>query len=131
MINILYTSNWLRDLYDEELKAFNLKPQHFNLLRILQGRFPGYISPSEIKEVMLDKGPDVTRLIDKLVKMGLTDRCQNKENRRVMEIRISDKGQTVLSTINSKIEKIEKQFFVLNDEDAEQLSDLLDKARQG
>lgn len=130
MINLFYTSNWFRDLHKSIFKKYQLLPQHYNVLRIVNGRYPDPVSPSEIKQVMLDKGPDVTRLVDKLVKMNLADRCQNEENRRVIEIRISDRGRALLPKMTNEIRTMVHEHFGLTDKEAHDLSDLLDKMRE-
>ena len=93
VVNLLYTHNWVRDRQQEVFKPYGLKMQHYNVLRILKGRYPEAYSPGEIKEVMLDKAPDLTRLIDKMVDMGLVDRHLCPDNRRKMNVFITDKGQ--------------------------------------
>ena len=104
--------------------------QHYNVLRILKGSFPNPLSPGEIKEVMLDKSPDLTRLIDKLVNMDLVDRHICPNNRRKMDVFITKKGEQVLHEINNKQKNIEpSKENKLTEEEADQLSDLLDKFR--
>lgn len=130
MINILYTGNWLRDSQTELLKQFDILPQHYNILRIIKGKHPEPVSPGEIKEVMLDKGNDVTRLVDKLYKKGYIKRHLCKENRRKIDIHITDKGIEFLKELD---EPIKKQFLNLKkqmtEKEAETLSHLLDKLR--
>lgn len=129
-VNLLYTFNWFRDLSAESLKPYGLKMQHYNVLRILKGRHPEPHSPGEIKAVMLDKSPDLTRLLDKLVKMGLVDRELCPDNRRKMNIRITDKGMNVLSSIKKHQDETQASWSRnLSESDAESLSNLLDKMR--
>ncbi|UXP33521.1 MarR family transcriptional regulator [Reichenbachiella agarivorans] len=129
MVNLMYTANWFRDLNKNILKKYNLLPQHYNVLRIVKGKYPDASCPSDIKSVMLDKGPDITRLIDKLVSMGYIERCLNQSNRRSMDIRISDKGTHVLKEMTQLMEAVRDQHFGLSEEEALTLSQLLDKAR--
>jgi len=104
--------------------------QHYNVLRILKGSKPKSISPGEIKEVMLDKSPDLTRLLDKLVQIGLVDRHLCPANRRKMDVIITKKGEALLSKIAVKRQKMQKEERQnITEEEAEQLSDLLDKFR--
>ncbi|RJE71675.1 MarR family winged helix-turn-helix transcriptional regulator [Reichenbachiella sp. MSK19-1] len=130
IVNVMYTANWLRDLNKEILKEDKLLPQHYNVLRIVNGRHPEPTCPGDIKKVMLDKGPDITRLIDKLVNMGLLDRCLNAENRRSMDITISEHGQTILKKLTIKMDKVRQKHFGLTEDESLQLSELLDKARR-
>lgn len=129
-VNLLFTYNWFRDLSSESLKPFGLKMQHYNVLRILNGRHPEAHSPGEIKDVMLDKSPDLTRLLDKLVKMGLADRHLCPENRRKMDIHITEQGINMLKEVRAKHgDSLEAWSQNLSDSEAEQLSNLLDKVR--
>lgn len=131
VINIIYTANWFRDLQSELFKQHDILPQHYNVLRIIKGKHPQSVSPGDIKEVMLDKGTDVTRLVDKLVKRGLVKRSLCEENRRKIDINLTDKGLDFLKTLNDPMRKqyntIKKQ---LSEKEAELLSDLLDKLRE-
>ena len=68
IINLFYTSNHFRDMHSNVFKRFDIQGQHYNVLRILKGKHPQPVSPGYIKEVILDKGADLTRLVDKLVK---------------------------------------------------------------
>jgi DNA-binding MarR family transcriptional regulator len=131
VINIFYTANWLRDLQSEVFKKHGILPQHYNVLRIIKGKHPESVAPGDIKEVMLDKGNDVTRLVDKLVKMGLVKRSLCEANRRKIDINLTEKGLTFLKDLNDPMKRqfnaIKKQ---LSEKDAEQLSNLLDKLRE-
>ena len=130
LINLLYTSNWLKDHQRTFFDSYDIKAQHYNVLRILKGKYPEVSSPGEIKEVMLDKAPDLTRLIDKLIKMELVDRKVCEKNRRKVDVIITKKGIDSLQMITNEMEKIESGMKKkLTDKEASQLSDLLDKLR--
>lgn len=129
-VNILYTSNWLRDLHLPLVKKKGMQLQHYNILRIVRGQFPGCISPGEIKDVVLDKGVDITRLVDKLVTSGFVHRETCPENRRKVNISLTEKGATVLKELDKALEEVnEKLAQRLTPEEAENLSNLLDKLR--
>lgn len=130
MVNLFYTANWFRDLHKRIFRKYDLLPQHYNVLRIVSGRYPDPITPGEIKQVMLDKGPDVTRLVDKMVKNGLIDRCLNESNRRSMEIRISKSGRDLLKKMTKDLETEAGAQLNLSEKEAKQLSELLDKSRE-
>ena len=129
-VNLLYTYNWHRDQYQELFKPLGIKMQHYNVLRILKGGRPNAMCPGDIKEVMLDKSPDLTRLIDKLVNMGLVERSTCPENRRKLDVFITQSGLDLIDEVMKKQKAmgIEKSSQ-LSKEEAEQLSDLLDKFR--
>lgn len=129
-INIIYTANQLRDMQKEIFEAYDILPQHYNVLRIIKGKHPKPISPGEIKEVMLDKAPDITRLLDKLVKLGWINRNTCMDNRRKIDITLTQKGLNKLEKINRIVKaKIKKMQKNINEKEAEVLSDLLDKFR--
>jgi len=129
-VNLFYTHNWYRDKYQGVFKEANIKSQHYNVLRILKGSKPKFISPGEIKEVMLDKSPDLTRLLDKLVERGLAERNLCPENRRKMDVLITAEGEDLLKKIARKQKQLQKeQWQDFSEEEAEQLSNLLDKFR--
>lgn len=129
MLNIMYTSNWLMAEFRDVYKPFNITPQQYNVLRILRGRHPESVNPSEIKEVMLDKNPDITRLCDRLLGMGLIERSIDNINRRKMNIGITEKGFALLDQIYPLLSAQQSQIFNRSDIDFELLSDLLDQLR--
>jgi DNA-binding MarR family transcriptional regulator len=130
LVNILYTNNWLRDQQKDYFNPFDIKEQHYNVLRILKGKYPAASCPGDIKEVMLDKSPDLTRLIDKLTKLGYVDRNVCELNRRKVDVVITEKGLTVLDEIKHNMQLFYAQWKEkLTDNEAEKLSDLLDKLR--
>lgn len=130
VVNILYTYNWLRDRSQTTYKPYGIKMQHYNVLRILKGKHPEAVSPGEIKEVMLDKAPDLTRLLDKLVDMQLVDRQLCPQNRRRMDVTITTSGLDLLELLTREQEKLNKNIAErLSEQEAGQLSNLLDKIR--
>ena len=106
LINLLYTSNWLRDVRVQMFKPYGLNPQQYNVLRILNGKHPDPCTAGEIKRVMLDKSPDLTRLIDKLCERGLVNREICAENRRKMDITIRDDGIELLGQIKPAVDHL-------------------------
>jgi DNA-binding MarR family transcriptional regulator len=130
VVNLVYTGNWVRDQQNQTFKKYDILPQHYNLLRILKGRFPKPASPGEIKEVMLDKGTDVTRLVDKLVNKDLVRRGLCEENRRKMDVVITEKGLQLLKELEVPMQSLRDQLkSQLSENEAETLSHLLDKLR--
>jgi DNA-binding MarR family transcriptional regulator len=104
--------------------------QHYNILRILKGKYPKPSSPGEIKEVMLDKAPDLTRLLDKMVDMGLVDRHLCPDNRRKMDVFITTKGIDLLEKVSKEQNRMyQEDMNNLSEDEAEHLSNLLDKFR--
>lgn len=129
VVNIMFTSGWVYNQFREIFKSYQLTHQQYNVLRILRGRHPEALNPSDIKAVMLDKNPDLTRLCDRLCEMGYIDREIDAVNKRKMNIKINEKGLEILKEIDPKMEHFNNSRFDLTEDEAEQLSALLDKVR--
>jgi DNA-binding MarR family transcriptional regulator len=129
VVNIIYTSNWMNFEQQGLLKPFDLSSQQYNVLRILRGQYPNPITVNGIIERMLDKMSNASRLVDKLLLKGFVSRCDNAEDRRACDIRITQKGEDVLAMIDKDQADWEEKMKKLSEEDAETLSDLLDKLR--
>lgn len=127
-VNVFYTANWLRDVGAPIYKKHGVLSQHYNILRIVRGSSPKPVSPGYLKEVMLDKGRDLTRLVDKLVKLGYVERQLCESNRRKMEITITQTGLDIIEVVDKDIQQI-YTGYKLTDDEALQLSNLLDKLR--
>ncbi len=125
-VNLLYTYYHFYNLHCTLLHEFDLLPQHYNVLRIIKGKHPEPASPSHIIDVMLDKKRDLTRLVDKLEKQGYVHRTQNKENKRFINISMTQKGMEAFLIM----EKIGLELYHnLDETESEALSVLLDKMR--
>ena len=128
-VNLQFTANWLNVLHFKVLRPFGISSQQFNVLRILKGQFPNPSSLILIRERMLDKDSNASRLIDKLENAGLTKRVQCPSDRRQVEITITEKGLELLEIINPKVEELKSVLTGLNVEEAGTLNNLLDKLR--
>lgn len=126
LINIKYTANWLKKNDVELFKVYDISPQQFNILRILRGADKG-IRAQDIKERMIEKSPNTTRLMDKLYDKKLIVRTKGKEDGRIIYISISPKGLKLLVTIGDSVGYDFLDNFT--EEEAIQLSCLLDKLR--
>lgn len=126
LINIKYTASWLSSKEVEFFKPYGISPQQFNILRILRGAKEA-IKVQLVKERMIERSPNATRLMDKLLDKKLISRYRCEHDRRVVYVEISNDGLMLLSNIDSA----EKQSFLqkLSEDEARQLSDLLDKIR--
>ena len=125
-INIKYTSNWLSSKENDFFKPYGISPQQFNILRILRGASEP-IKVQVIKDRMIERAPNATRLMDKLCDKKLIERVRCEHDRRVVYINISKQGLELLTTIDTSLnfDFLEN----LSEEEAEQLSNLLDKIR--
>lgn len=127
--NLVFTANWIQNAFVEDLKPFGISPQQFNILRILKAT--GDWTPmSEIKDGLLEKAPNATRLADKLLKKNLIERKGSETDRRVVYVKITQPGLDLMEGINQKESVIQ---LALNNnisaEDARLASDILDKFR--
>jgi DNA-binding MarR family transcriptional regulator len=129
MINLMYTYHWQMERSMEIFKPFDMTSQQYNVLRILKGRHPEAIPVGEVKAVLLDKNPDMTRLCDRLVQKGLIQRDFNCHNRREVLLQITPTGLELLLQLEPVMKEASKEWDNLTPEEAETLSDLLDKLR--
>lgn len=129
LVNLHYTSYWFADELLKVLKPHKINDQHYNILRILKGRYPDSACPGDIKEVLLNKRGDLTRLLDKLDKLSLVTRSTNPNNRRSVDIWITQKGLDLLAAIQTQVSTVQQIQQHLSQEEAALLSQLLDKMR--
>ncbi len=126
LLNIIYTANWITSCQNEFFKDFGISPQQYNILRILNGAGEP-LKVQTIKDRMLERSPNATRLMDKLCAKNYIDRLPSEHDRRVVKIVITKEGKLLLNTIPSNLNK--DLLKNLNEEEADQLSHLLDKMR--
>lgn len=128
IINVRFTSNWMANLQNAYMSKFDLTLPQFNILRILRGAKQA-INVNTVKERMIEKSPNTTRLMDKLIEKELINRIRCDKDRRVVYVEISPKGLTILAEIDLTFDKTSIFTDKLSDEEAETLSNLLDKLR--
>ena len=128
--NIVFTGNWIQNQFEGFIKPFGISPQQFNILRILRGA-KGWLSMNEVKDRMVEKSPNATRLCDKLLEKGLLERERCEADRRMVHLKISQKGLDLLQ----KIDDIDEDTYAgfkenVSDEEARLVSQILDKLRE-
>jgi DNA-binding MarR family transcriptional regulator len=128
LLNLIYTSNWLQNKQQNFFKEFGITGTQFNILRILRGQHPNSISATEIKSRMLDQNSDVSRLLDRLELKQLITKHVCPEDKRASNVYITEPGIELLNVIDRK-ERESKPILSLTDEEADQLSNLLDRCR--
>lgn len=128
IVNIRYTSNWMAQKQNTFMAKFGLTMAQFNILRILRGA-KDFLSVNTIKDRMVEKSPNTTRLMDKLIEKDLIARVRCEEDRRVVYVKITDKGLGLLAKIDSEFNDSALFSINLSESEAEQLSALLDKLR--
>ncbi|ARV13779.1 MarR family transcriptional regulator [Polaribacter sp. SA4-12] len=126
LINIKYTANWLNSKENEFFKPYGISPQQYNILRILRGA-KDKIKVQIVKDRMIERAPNATRLMDKLCDKNLIERERCEHDRRVVYVKITKTGLDILSTIddNKNLSFLEN----ITEEEATTLSNLLDKIR--
>ena len=129
-INMIYTLSWIRDKTKAFFDAEDITPQQFNILRILRGSFPSPLSTLQIRERMLEKMSDTSRIVDRLIAKGLVKKLTCKNDRRLVDVIISDKGKKLLERLDAKQDEMDNVLGNLSEKDANVLSDLLDKIRE-
>src|SRR5471030_461038 len=122
IINIFYTEGWLSNFLRAEFEKFNITQQQFNILRILRGQYPKPATVNLLKERMIDKMSDASRIVDRLVQKGLVSRCTNTKDRRAVDIRISDTGMEVLTKMDVEFKTKDILKNNLSEEEAGKLS---------
>jgi DNA-binding MarR family transcriptional regulator len=129
VVNLTFTSNWLNAAHSRVLRKYGISLQQFNVMRILKGQQPKPSSLILIRERMLDKESNASRLIDKLNACGLTSRVQCPKDRRQVDITITQKGLDLLEKIGPELERLSKDEIALTETEAKTLNELLDKMR--
>jgi len=130
VINIFFSNNWIKDELLTELKPYDLSLEQFNVLRILRGQNGKLINLQDIQERMVSKMSNTTRLVDKLINKKFVKRITCKENRRKVEISITDLGKETLKTLDPLIEFAENNVTKnLTQDELLQLNKLLIKIR--
>lgn len=130
LINLIFTHNWLKERLSTFLKEFDITIQQYNVLRILNGQYPNGITTGEIRNRMLDKMSDASRLVDRLERCGHVAKEKNAEDRRLVTCVITEEGRDILDRIKHKeVDLYGPIRQRLSTEEAEILSNLLDKVR--
>jgi len=129
LVNLIFTYNWtttkLKKLFDKE----GLTMQQFNILRIVRGNDKA-LSTLQIRERMLDKMSDSSRIVDRLVIKGLLKKTISKTDKRLVEVTITEKGKRVLKKTDLQEDELHQTVRALSDKEAKTLNKLLDKIRE-
>lgn len=129
ILNIYYTDCFISSILELLLKKFELTLQQYNILRILRGQKGKAIAMGEIKNRMLDKNSDVSRIVERLRVKKLLERKISRNDRRQMDVKISQVGLNLLSRIDVMERKTDKILSALSEKETIQLNFLLDKIR--
>lgn len=128
IINLIYTFNWVNEKINRRFEPFDITQQQFNILRILRGAGEP-LSTLQIRQRMLDKMSDTSRIVDRLVKKGMVKKSVCREDRRLVDVLLTDKGKKLLQSMDSMNEEMDSVFKYLSNDEAKLLNVLLDKIR--
>jgi DNA-binding MarR family transcriptional regulator len=128
-INIIYTFNWQTEQMKNLFERHELTSQQFNILRILRGAGQP-ISTQQIRQRMLDKMSDTSRIVDRLIVKGLVKKIICKADKRLVDVSITDNGKKLLAKLDKHQDEMDALLSNLSDSEAKTLNKLLDKIRQ-
>jgi len=129
-VNLLYTYHHLISKISSLFKSFDITRQQYNVLRILRGQHPNSASIKLIKERMIDKMSDASRIVERLRLKGFIERRECKSDRRTAEVVISTKGLNILTEIDVLVKAFEEKEISLSINEAKIFNNLLDKLRE-
>jgi DNA-binding MarR family transcriptional regulator len=128
-VNIIFTHGWLSSHQSKLFGRFDITGTQYNILRILRGQHPDPVSINVLKERMLDKMCDVSRLVERLRKKGWIERKICDEDRRRVNVSITKDGLILLEKLDDYSESFDELLSNLSETEARKVNDLLDKLR--
>lgn len=131
IVNLIYTGNWINEKELILFKKYGLTGPQYNVLRILKGQYPQPATVNLIIERMLDRMSNASRIVDRLERKELVMRKQCKNDRRAVDVIITERGLEVLDKIDAKIDRWESSYTNLSLQEARRMNSLLDKLRAG
>jgi DNA-binding MarR family transcriptional regulator len=129
LINILFTASWLYNRNATRLKVHDITPEQYNVLRILRGSYPRALMLADVTSRMIDKSSNATRLVEKLRQKGLLRRDICENNRRQVDIVITEPGLELLKEIDQEAATWLESLRVISQHEASELNRILDKLR--
>ncbi len=129
MINIMFTYGWILERIKMFFEKEDITHQQYNILRILRGSAPDPLSTLQIRERMIDKMSDTSRIVDRLIVKELVKKCTCPKDKRLVDVTITDKGQKLLKKLDAESDHMDKIINELTEKECETLNLLLDKIR--
>lgn len=130
-LSVIRTAAILADEVDQFLRPFGITGTQYNVLRILRGAEPDGLCRNEVRDRMLTRMPDMTRLLDRMEDAGLVVRARERDDRRMVRTRIADQGTKLLSDIDDAVQTAHKSRFAkLTQEELRTVIEILAKVRQ-
>ncbi|MEX0822602.1 MAG: MarR family transcriptional regulator [Rhodothermales bacterium] len=130
ILNLMVTNSWIVGELTAAMAPYDVTPVQYNVLRILRGSHPVKLTCSQVGERMLDRTPDVTRLLDRLDRASLIDRARAEHDRRVVEVGITPKGIALLDRMKKDVKAVQERLTRhLSDAELREMSEMLDTLR--
>ena len=129
-INLFYTYGWLMEKIKQILGSSDITPQQYNILRILRGSHPKPLSTLQIRDRLLDKMSDTSRIVDRLLIKKLVIKKSNNIDKRLVDINITENGLALLLILDERNKEMDSIVSNLSKDEAILLSKLLDKIRE-
>jgi DNA-binding MarR family transcriptional regulator len=127
IVSIIYANNLINSYFEEIFKKYTLTLQQYNALRILRGQYPHPCTINLIRERMLDKMSDASRIVERLRKAGWAERVTSQKDRRAVDVLITQKGLILLEQLDHVQDELDKPAMNLTDAEAQQLSAIIQK----
>lgn len=128
-INIIYTANWLNEKIGQILSTEDITQQQYNILRILRGSDVP-LSTLKIRERMLDKMSDTSRIVDRLIVKGLVEKTACIKDKRLVDITVTKKGLQLLEKLDALNVHIDSILKGVSEKEANTINQILDKLRE-
>jgi DNA-binding MarR family transcriptional regulator len=130
LLNVIVTGSWIMSQIAGALAPHDITPAQYNVLRILRGSHPDKMMCSAVGERLLDRTPDVTRLLNRLEAAGLIERRRAVQDRRIVEVNITQAGLDLLEALEERMQQMQADLMRhLSAEESRVLSDLLERLR--
>ena len=127
-VNIIFTNNWIMERINRIFDASGITSQQYNILRILRGAGEP-LSTSQIRQRMLDKMSDSSRIVDRLLLKGMVKKTECKSDKRLVDVIITPRGLKLLEKIDAHNARVDEIMMNLSQAEARNLNQLLDKIR--
>lgn len=129
-VNIIFTNNWIMERNKEIFERADITPQQYNILRILRGA-KSPLSTLQIRQRMLDKMSDTSRIVDRLLKKELVQKETCPSDKRLVDVTITSKGLQLLESLDCFNEEMDNALRTISPDEVNQLNAILDKIRRG
>lgn len=129
LVNVLFTSNWITERLKQFLEADDITPQQYNILRILKNNDQP-LSTLKIREQMMDKMSDTSRIVERLLKKKLVNKQVCSYDKRLVDVTLSATGVQLLQRLDEKTDELDSIISNLTDQETDTLNRLLDKMRE-